>query len=109
MRGPGRESRPCLRWMRDAAQEECAGDTAGRANPTESRLAVLQLGRYGTITVDVFLDDRVPAGGQVVGQLVASAAVMKRQAAGQNHQVLVLILPQAVITLAISFRTPRVR
>ena len=41
-------------------------------------------------------DHRVPAWPEVVDQFVARTAIVKRQAAGQNHQVLVVVLPEPV-------------
>ena len=77
-----------------AAQKDRARDPARRVHRTEPRLAVLQLGGLRTLTVDVFLQHRIPAGGEVVRQLVARAAVVEREAAGQDHQIFVLVLPQ---------------
>ena len=81
---------------RSAAEEDRAGDAPGRAHLTEARLLVFEFGRLGAVAVDVPLDDGVPASRQVVGQLVAAAAVVQRQAAGQDHQVLVVVLPEAI-------------
>ena len=62
----------------------------------ETRLFVLQFGCLSTVAINVLFDDRVPACWQIVGQLVARTAVVKRQASGQNHQVLVVILPKSI-------------
>ena len=52
--------------------------------------------RLGPVAVNVPLDHRVPARAEIVGQFVARTAVVKRQTAGQDHQVLVVVLPQPV-------------
>ena len=82
------------RWR--AAEEQRAGHAAGGVYLPETWLPVLQFRRFSSVAVDVSLDHRVPSGRQVVGQFVPRAAVMKRQAAWENHQILVVVFPQPV-------------
>ena len=69
----------------------------GRVHLAEPRLLRLQVGRLGPVAVDVPLDHRVPARRQQVRQLVPHVAVGQGQAAGQDHQVLIVI-PAAFLT-----------
>ena len=81
---------------RGAAKEQRAGHATGGVDLAEAGFLVLQFGRLGAVAVDVLFDDRVPSGGQVVSQFVPRAAVVQRQAAGQDHQVLVVVLPEPI-------------
>ena len=80
---------------RRTAQKHGSRDPAGGLYGAKSRLLGFQRRRFGPLTVDVAVHHRIPAGAKVVDQFIAGAAVVQRQAAGQDHQILVVILPQA--------------
>ena len=79
-----------------AAEEDSAPDPARRLDCAEPGLVRVELGGLGAVAVDVLLDHRIPTRAEVIGQLVAGLAVVERQAARRDHQVLVVVFPQPV-------------
>ena len=79
-----------------AAEEDGAGGAAAGLEGAQARLGALDRGGLGALAVHVALQHRVPALGQGVDGDVADVAVVERQAAGQDQQVVVAVLPQAV-------------
>ena len=63
---------------------------------TKSRLLDFKDRGFSPLAVNVTVDYGIPAGAEIVNQLVARTAVVQRQTAGQNHEVLVVVLPQSV-------------
>jgi hypothetical protein len=62
----------------------------------EARFFRLKFSRLSALSIDVFVEHCVPAGGKIVSQFVPRAAVVKRQTAGHDKEVFIVILPQPV-------------
>lgn len=75
------------RWC--AAQKKRSCYTTSSTHLAETWLLVFQLRRFRPVAVDVALNYRIPARRQIVGQLVAAAAIVKRQASRQDEQIFV--------------------
>ena len=88
---------------RCTAQINGARHAAGSVDGTEAGLFGFQCRCLRTVAVDVALDHGVPSGHQIIVQFAARAAVVEGQAARQNHQVGVVVLPEPIDDLRHQF------
>ena len=82
--------------MRRAAEEDRAGHAARRQRLPEARILRVDAERAGVGTVDIALQHRRPALGQIADQLVADGRGVEADGARQNQQARVVARPQVV-------------
>ena len=86
------------------AKKDRPGNAAGGLNGTKASLVCFNDSGLSTLAINISINHRIPTWAKIVDQFIARTPVIKRNTRRQNHQILVIVLPQPIDDLSHQFQ-----